>query len=353
MPKPKKMSQKTLNTLDELVAAGLMSAQQAQEMPQLAARYAIAVPHALAQLIAPDTPNDPIARQFVPSRDELERSAIERDDPIGDHAFMPVPHLVHRYPDRVLLKLVSACPVYCRFCFRREMVGPSGASIFEGHGLETALAYIAAHPEIFEVIFTGGDPLALSARRLSEVTQKVAAIPHVRVLRWHSRVPVATPQHITPQVAAALRVANKAVYIAIHANHPRELSVEALAACAYLSDAGLVLLSQSVLLAGVNDDEATLEALMRAFIAARIKPYYLHQMDLAPGTAHFRVPIERGLALMQALRGRLSGLGLPHYMLDIPGGYGKIPITSDTLVKNGDSYVVTDYRGNTHVYPPQ
>ena len=251
---------------------------------------------------------------------------------------------MHRYRDRVLLKLVSVCAVYCRFCFRRETVGPGTAALDEA-GLAGALDYIAARPEIWEVVLTGGDPLALSARRLSIVTRALAAIPHVKVLRWHRRLPVAAPERVGPALARALTEGHeKTVYVALHANHPRELTVEARAACRRLIEHGVAMVSQSVLLRGVNDDADTLEALMRAFVEMRVKPYYLHHADLAPGTAHLRTSIAEGQALMRELRRRLSGLALPAYMLDIPAR-GKVPI--------GPAYIETGADGPMRLRTPR
>src|SRR5205814_8452642 len=261
---------------------------------------------------------DPIARQFGPDPAELQARPEETPDPIGDDAHSPVEGIVHRYPDRVLLKLVHVCPVYCRFCFRREMVGPARRRTLSPAALDAALDYVRVHPEIWEVILTGGDPLILSPRRLRDVMQRLAAIAHVKIVRVHTRVPVADPSRITPELVRALKVGGKASYVVLHANHARELTRRARGACARLIDAGIPMLSQSVLLRGVNDDAATLDALMRALVECRIKPYYLHHGDLAPGTAHLRTSLTEGRDLMRALHGRYSGLCQPHYVLDIP-----------------------------------
>jgi lysine 2,3-aminomutase len=253
----------------------------------------------------------------------------------------------------VLLKLTPVCAVYCRFCFRREMVGP-GAKPLTPQELDVALAYITAHRDIWEVILSGGDPLVLSARRIKQVMTRLAAIEHVKVIRVHSRVPVADPARITPELVRALKVRGKASYVVLHANHARELTPAARAACARLVDAGIPTLSQSVLLKGVNDTPEALGALMRALVECRIKPYYLHHGDLAPGTAHLRTSIERGQELMRQLRGRLSGLCQPAYVLDIPGGHGKSPIGPSYLSRDDSGHtLVEDYHGDLHCYPPQ
>lgn len=317
---------KPITTPAALAAAGLVPPDELGRLEAVAARYAVSITAAMAELIDAADPNDPIARQFVPTVGELETMPGELVDPIGDHSHSPVPGLVHRYPDRVLLKVVGVCPVYCRFCFRREMVGPEQGAPLSADGFSAALDYIRARPEIWEVILTGGDPLVLSPRRIGEITAAVGAIPHVEVLRWHTRVPVVDPARVSGELVSALRSTEKAVWVAIHANHPRELTPAAKAACGRLVDAGIPLVSQTVLLKGVNDDPETLAALMRAFVACRIKPYYLHHGDLAPGTSHLRTRIADGQQLVRGLRGRISGLCQPTYVLDIPGGAGKVPI---------------------------
>ncbi len=353
----------TLRTATDLVAHGFVAPADQPVVEQVGERYAIAVTSHLADLIEPGNAADPIARQFVPTPDEMVAAPGERADPIGDDAHSPVPGIVHRYPDRVLLKLVHVCAVYCRFCFRREMVGPGKESGLSDAAYGAALDYIRAHSEIWEVILTGGDPLMLSPRRLKEIMSDLAAIDHVKIIRIHTRLPVAEPARISAALVEALKPAGATTWVALHANHPRELSDDVRAACARLIDAGIPMVSQSVLLRGVNDDAETLEALMRAFVECRIKPYYLHHGDLAPGTAHLRTPLARGQDLMRALRGRVSGLCQPDYVLDIPGGHGKAPVgpqylaTNDFIERDHEAaadrrYRVIDYCGEVHLYPP-
>lgn len=352
----------TLRRPAELVERGLAPAAALAELERVAERYAVAVTPAVAALIEPDDPADPIARQFVPSALELVATPGENADPIGDDTHSPVTGIVHRYPDRVLFKLVSVCAVYCRFCFRRETVGPGKPNALPDDAYRAALDYIRSHGEIWEVILTGGDPLMLSPRRLAEIMADLAGIEHVRIVRIHTRVPVADPARLTRELVAALKVEGATTWVAVHANHAREFSAAARAACARLADAGIPLVSQSVLLRGVNDDAATLEALMRAFVENRIKPYYLHHGDLAPGTAHLRTTLEHGQQLMRSLRGRVSGLCQPEYVLDIPGGYGKAPV-GPTYLSQPDMpqrdklasapYRVVDYCGDVHFYPPE
>jgi lysine 2,3-aminomutase len=354
----------TLREPSELVAHGFAPAAALPELEKVAARYAVAVTPEAAALIDPDDPDDPIARQYIPSVEELAVQSGESADPIGDHSHSPVEGIVHRYPDRVLFKLVHVCAVYCRFCFRREMVGPGRETALSQRTYRCALDYIRSHGEIWEVILTGGDPLMLSPRRLAEIIADLAAIDHVRIVRLHTRIPVADPARVSDEMVAALKVTGATTWVALHANHPRELTAAARAACARLIDGGIPMVSQSVLLRGVNDDAATLETLMRAFVECRIKPYYLHHGDLAPGTAHLRTTLEQGQELMRTLRGRVSGLCQPDYVLDIPGGHGKAPVgpsylsPANSLPQGREPhpesrYRIVDYCGDVHLYPPK
>jgi lysine 2,3-aminomutase len=319
-------------------------------LKQVAAQFAVAVtPHLQAQ-IDPSDPKDPIARQFLPDAAELVTLDHEREDPIGDDAHSPVAGIVHRYPDRALLKLVNVCPVYCRFCFRREMVGP-GSKGLSTEQLDAAIDYIAQHPAIWEVILTGGDPLIVSPRRLKEVIAKLNAIPHLGVIRIHSRVPVVDPARITDAMTDALKSSEKAVWLLLHANHAREFAAESVAAIRKLVDAGVPMLGQSVLLKGVNDSPAALTDLFRAMVQNRIKPHYLHHGDLARGTSHFRVSLAEGQQLMRRLRGHVSGLLQPTYILDIPGGHGKVPVGPVYAEPQDDgSWTVSDPWGCSHAY---
>ena len=342
-PFPKR---RTLRSGADLAAAGLAPPENAALIDRAGDIFPVAVTPHLAERMAPD---DALARQFVPAEGELAPDPDDRGDPIGDAAHAPLRGIIHRYPDRVLLTPLLVCPAYCRFCFRREHVAQEHAVLSDAE-LAAAIAYIESHPQIWEVILSGGDPLMLPARRLAEIVARLNAIPHVAVIRVHTRVPVLDPARITPALIAALQ-SEKAVYAVLHCNHPRELGAATRAACAAFVKAGIPLLSQTVLLRGVNDDEETLAELMRALVASRIKPYYLHHPDLAPGTAHFRLSLERGRALMRALRGRLSGLCQPEYVLDIPGGFGKVPVGPGYAVPDGSGWRVTDWRGREHAYP--
>jgi lysine 2,3-aminomutase len=339
----------TLRSLEALEREGLVVPDA--RLAEAAQSMAIALTPDLLELIdRGNLANDPIARQFVPSVRETEIAPEELADPIGDEARSPVKGIVHRYPDRVLLKPLHVCPVYCRFCFRREKVGPGGEAL-SAEELSSALDYIRGHDSIWEVILTGGDPLMMAPRRLSDLIQALDAIPHVAVIRVHSRVPIADPGRVTEELVAALKPARASLWVGVHCNHARELSPDARGALARLADAGLPLLGQTVLLAGINDDVDTLAALMRALVSARVKPYYLHHPDLVRGTGHFRVSIERGQALMAALRGQLSGLAQPTYVLDVPGGHGKVPIGPSYLHEDAGALTVEDAFGKMHRYP--
>jgi len=338
-----------VRTASDLVTAGLIEPEHAAGISRLLDEFALAITPSVAETIASADPSGGVARQFVPTLAEMVETADELTDPIGDDAHSPIKGIVHRYPDRVLLKPVHVCPVYCRFCFRRERVGPGGEALTKAE-LSAALDYIRADPEIWEVILSGGDPLVLSPRRLADIRDSLEAIDHVRVVRIHSRVPVVDPLRVTPALVGALR-RPKPTYIVIHANHADEFTEAARSACARLADAGLPLLSQSVLLRGVNDEPASLARLLRTFVENRIKPYYLHHCDLARGTGHFRTSIADGQQLMRTLRGRISGLCQPTYVLDIPGGHGKVPVGPSYLETGGEGrFDVRDLRGTHHSY---
>ena len=341
------MTSKTLRSAKALADAGLIAAERLVGLERVAAQYAVAITPAMAELI--EAEHDPIARQFVPSEAELDLRPGESGDPIGVFAHSPVEGVVHRYPDRVLLKLNHACAVYCRFCFRREMVGPDGLRPLDAAQLDAAMAYIAQRPDIWEVIITGGDPFILSPRRVADAMTRLAKIDHVKIVRFHTRVPAVAPEMVTDELVAALKAPGKTTYVALHANHARELTPAARAACARIVDAGIPMLGQTVLLAGVTDDPEPLTALMRALVETRIKPYYLHHMDLAPGTSHLRTSVEHGQILMRAMRGAVSGLCQPTYILDIPGGHGKVPVGPDYLSEGA----VEDPAGRRHAYPPK
>ncbi|MCA3714117.1 lysine-2,3-aminomutase-like protein [Phenylobacterium sp.] len=342
-----------LNTPASLAAAGLVDPDAAPALEAVAARYAIAVTPAVAALIDPADPSDPIGLQYLPSPEELVAAPGEQADPIGDGVHSPVKGIVHRYPDRLLLTATHACAVYCRFCFRREVVGPGGAGGLTPAELDAALAYISDHPEVWEVILTGGDPLVLSPRRIADLVRRIADIPHVKVLRVHTRLPVAEPERVSEALVSALSGSRLRLAVGVHVNHARELTPAADAALARLAGAGALLLSQTVLLKGVNDRVQVLGELMRALVERGVRPYYLHHPDPAPGTARFRVSLAEGQALVRGLRGRYSGLCQPTYVLDIPGGFGKVPAGPAWIEPAGAGLAATDPWGGTHILPDE
>lgn len=330
-----------LKTTRDLEGFGL-SRGEMDALEDVARKYAIGITPHVASLIK--SANDPVGLQYIPQTKEMAATPEESRDPIGDDEHSPVKGIVHRYPDRVLLKIAQACAVYCRYCFRREMIGPKTETLSQDD-IQNALAYVRAHKDVWEVILTGGDPLILSARQIGAVLDNLEAIDHVKVMRIHSRVPVADPARVTPELCAALK-REKAVYVVVHINHENEITPDVERALKMLREADCILLSQSVLLKGVNDDPETLEALFRRLVSLRVKPYYLHHPDMAKGTSHFRLSIRKGQDIMRALLGRLSGLAQPTYMLDIPGGRGKIPLTPSYF----DGARAEDYQGGIHFY---
>ena len=335
-----------------LYAAGLIAQQDVAHYRALSQHYDIGItPHVLRSIKnMADPQSDPVGRQYIPSLREMVIMPQEQEDPIGDDAHSPVKGIVHRYPDRVLLKVSSVCGVYCRYCFRREMIG-AGAEHLSGEDLDAAIDYIAGRPEIWEVILTGGDPLVLSARRLGDVMDRLRAIDHVRVIRIHTRIPVADPAQIDDTILGVLQEGSKPIYLVLHVNHAQEITRDVEDAFLRLRAAGCALLSQSVLLKGVNDDAGALEDLFKKLITLHVKPYYLHHLDLAKGTSHFRVSIARGQEIMRQLQGRISGICLPRYMLDIPGGHGKVPVEGGYCAQHdAGEYVLRDFQGGTHHY---
>lgn len=313
------------------------------------------IPAHLRTLIDLDDPQDPLALQFRADSAEIRSAPEDTQDPIGDQAHEKIPGLVHRYPDRVLIKPVLACPVHCRFCFRRDQLAGDAKTVLDESAFARIISYITMRPSVFEAILTGGEPLLLSPKRLGGLLDRLAEIPHLRTLRVHTRLPIAGPKRITKAMIDSLKPHHgKPVWLAIHCNHSRELAPETRQAIARLADAGIPLLAQTVLLRGVNDDIAALDSLFRDLTALRVKPYYLHQCDLVPGAAHFRVSLAKAQKLDEALRARLSGIARPTLVLDIPGGAGKLPAGKSSIKDNGSGqFTLKDVRGRKHAYPPK
>nr|WP_275951787.1 KamA family radical SAM protein [Geobacter sp. AOG2] len=311
----------------------------------VAARYPFLVSSSYAGLIR--EPDDAIWRQCIPDVRELEDDG-QLPDPLAEVSLSPVPGLIHRYPDRAVLLVSNRCPVYCRFCMRKRLVGCSDPSLGRER-LDQALAYIGATPAIRDITLSGGDPLMLDDASLHHILTRLRAISHVTVIRIGTRIPVTLPERVTPELCTMLKHFHP-LYVNTHFNHPAEITAASAGACRLLADAGIPLGNQTVLLKGVNDDIATMRELMSGLLEIRVRPYYLHQMDLVRGTAHFRTPLASGLEIIKALRGHISGLAVPHFVIDLPGGKGKVPVLPDTPERSGDLVFLTTYQGERVAY---
>jgi len=290
---------------------------------------------------------DPLWRQCVPDPLELADNK-QLPDPLDEERLSPVPGLIHRYPDRVVWLVSSACALYCRFCLRKRSVG-CAAMPLSANAWDRALAYISANQQIRDVILSGGDPLLLEDDILESILSQLRKIPHVEIVRIGSRVPVTLPERITRRLCRMLKSMNP-VYVNTHFNHPREITRESANACARLADAGIPLGNQTVLLRGINDDPAVIRQLMQLLLTIRVRPYYIHQMDLVRGTGHFRTSVARGMEIMEGLRGHTSGLATPYYVIDLPGGKGKVPIIPDCLERRGEKLLLRNYMGEIVEY---
>ncbi len=340
-----------IRTVTQLTDAGLIQAEDVEKIKKVVQQFSLSLTPQIAEMLINEPEDGAIAKQFIPTTEELNIQPKELADPIGDETYTPVKGVIHRYPDRCLLMPVTACPVYCRFCFRREKVGTQEKALSKQE-LTEAYHYIANKPEIWEVILSGGDPLILKPKNIAAIMNALNEIQHVEVVRIHTRIPVVDSVRVTDELIQSLKLSKKAVYITLHANHASEFTEAAKTACARIVEAGIPMLSQTVLLKGINDSAEAMGELMRTFVKNRIKPYYLHQTDLATGTGHFRTTIEAGQAIIKALRGRYSGVCQPTYVLDLPGGFGKVPIGYSYIACDGVNhrYTIEDYQGNTHLY---
>jgi lysine 2,3-aminomutase len=311
----------------------------------VSSRYPVRVSKYYASLIRQK--GDPIWKQCMPDALELEDD-IQCPDPLEELSLSPVTGLIHRYPDRVVLLVSNLCPVYCRFCMRKRHVG-TGDSPMGDAELNLALEYIAGKPAIRDVLLSGGDPLMLDDASLKLVLTGLKAINHVSIIRIGTRVPVTLPERITPQLCAMLKRFHP-LYINTHFNHPEEITEDSTRACSMLADSGIPLGNQTVILKGVNDDVETMRKLMTGLLDIRVKPYYLHQMDLVRGTAHFRTSVDKGLEIIRAMRGHMSGMAVPHYVIDLPGGKGKVAILPDDVEREGDVLFLRTYTGERVAY---
>jgi len=340
------LRKQSIASLEALVARfGAEHFPDLDRLRQAAENFEFRISPAMVDLIK--SPGDPIWRQYVPDLQELEvHDGLV--DSLAEDANSPVPNITHRYPDRALFLVSPVCAAYCRFCTRRRKVGdPEKIPMAE---LESAFRYLEEHVEIRDVIMSGGDPLLLSDRRIDELCKRLRAIPHLEVLRIGSRVPCHLPERITPELCAILKRYHP-LYINTHFNHPDELTPAAVAALGRLADAGIPLGCQTVLLKGVNDDPEVMKRLMQKLLAARVRPYYIYMCDQVAGAEHFRTTVEKGLEIIRALRGWTSGLAVPHFVIDAPGGGGKIPLLPEYVESiSNDAVVLRNYAGKRYVY---
>jgi lysine 2,3-aminomutase len=337
-------SKKYIKNCEGLLEEDLIAAADVGPLEKVASKFSVS----LTRSIVESSLSSAVRAQYVPSLEELTVQEDELEDPIGDERHTPIAGITHRYPDRVLLKAVHVCEVYCRFCFRREKVG-RGKEILSKEELEAALTYIKEHDEIFEVILSGGDPLVMHPTKLAAIIKELSAIDHLGVIRIHTRLPLASPEKISGLLLDSLTT-DKALFVVLHCNSHEEISEEVAGGFKRLLSRGIPLLSQSVLLKGVNDSEELLEKLFRKLVSVRVKPYYLHHPDKAQGTSHFRVPMKKGIEMTKNLRGHLSGICQPSYVLDIPGGFGKIPLGYHYIEEVDGFFEVEDWRGKIHKY---
>ena len=327
-----------------------LSEEEKADIDRCLKSFRMAITPYYASLIDPNDPNDPVRMQAVPSGREREECPDDMADPLGEIGDSPVPHVVHRYPDRVLLLVTYQCAMYCRHCTRRRAVGEEDRVIPE-KALSRALDYIRSHREIRDVLVSGGDPLTMTTDRLERILSAIREIPHVEVIRIGTRVPVVLPMRITPELTDMLRKYHP-VWINTHFNHPKEITPEARLACERLVDAGIPLGNQSVLLKGVNDSAEIMKELLLKLVKMRLRPYYLYQCDLSRGIAHFRTRVETGVDILHALTGRISGYALPRYVIDAPGGGGKIPVQYEYVMKKDDEEVLLEnFQGKVFRYP--
>ncbi len=344
--------QHRIRTLSELSRVIDPSEGEVRAIEATADRFRMAITPYYAALMDPSDPQCPVRRQAVPHLDELTVHPRDLDDPLGEDAFMPVPGITHRYPDRALFYVTHNCPVYCRHCTRKRKVADPRSAASHAQ-LDAGLAYIAAHPEIRDVLVSGGDPLSLSDERLDAVLGSVAAIRHVELIRLCTRNPVTLPCRFVPALVERLR-RHQPVYVHTHFNHPRECTPEAARCLRMLADAGFTVANQMVLLRGINDDAAVVREVNHWLLRQRCRPYYLFQADLAEGISHFRTSVEAGLDIIRALRGHTSGMAVPHYVIDAPGGGGKIAVVPDHgLRREGGDWVFENYLGQTYRYPAE
>lgn len=313
-------------------------------------KLAMAITPHFFNLIDQDNPDCPIRRQIIPRIEETWDDDAEMADPCGEDSHMPVPGLVHRYPDRVLFLVTDRCASYCRYCTRSRVVSGAGTQDLET-SFEAAYRYLEEHTEIRDVLLSGGDPLLFSDSKLEKILARLHAIPHIEFIRIGSRIPIFLPQRITPALCEMLQKYHP-VWLSIHTNHPRELTSEVKEGLERLANHGITMGNQSVLLRGVNDDPATMKALVHKLLRCRVRPYYLYQCDLIQGSSHLRAPVSKGIEIIESLRGHTTGYAVPQYVIDAPGGGGKVPVNPDYVLERTDHQTtIRNYEGKTYTYP--
>jgi lysine 2,3-aminomutase len=339
-----------LRRLDDVARVLALAEDERKTIERIGGRLPLGVTPYYASLMDPLDPHDPIRRTMIPVGGELARGLGEADDPLGEDADSPVPGLVHRYPDRVLFLVTNFCATYCRYCTRARLVGHTGEHHFNTAQFQQGLDYIASHREIRDVLLSGGDPLTMRDQRLDWLLSRLRAIPHVEFVRLGSKVPAVLPQRITPELVAMLR--RHKAWLSIHFMHPDELTPEVEQACDRIADAGVPTGSQTVLIRGVNDDVDTMRRLAHGLLRLRVRPYYLYQCDPISGSEHLRTRVERGLDIIAGLQGHTTGYAVPTFVVDGPGGAGKIPLLPNALVgRDGDFLVLQNYAGELAAYP--
>ncbi len=342
--------QNTIKSAEQLMEILPLSLAEQESFGETLAKYKFAVPPYYLSLIDVNNANCPIRLQCIPTRQELIVASEDRPDPLAEDADMAVPNVVHRYPDRVLVTINSSCSMYCRFCTRRRFVLDK-AGHKERNELDLIVDYIESHREIRDVIVSGGDALMMGEAMLTEIFSRLRAISHVEILRIASKIPCVLPMRITPELIKALKIF-KPLYFMTHFNHPYEISPEAKTACDRIVEGGIPMMNQTVLLRGINSDVVIMKKLMQELLTVRVKPYYIYQCDLSEGIGHFRAPVEKGVEILESLRGHTSGLAVPEFVVDAPGGGGKIPVGPQYLISQSEKKVVLrNYQGELYSYP--
>ncbi len=339
----------SFTTAEALSRVMTLTDDEVHTLNRLKGRLPLRITPYYLSLIHDSEPWSPLRRTMIPTSDELIITEAEKADPLNEMGSSPVPGIVHRYPDRALFTVTQFCSSYCRYCTRSHSVGKLG-HLTKGEW-EMAFDYLREHTEIRDVIISGGDPLTMNDSKLEYLLSNLRAIRHIEILRIGTKVPVVLPQRITPQLVAMLRKYHP-LFLSIHFTHPDELTPETRKACEMLADAGMPLGSQTVLLKGINDDPVTMKSLMQKLLTVRVRPYYIYQCDLIPGSSHFRTTIETGIDIIENLRGHTSGYAVPQFVVDAPGGGGKIPILPHYVVESGpEKWVLRNYKQNRYTYP--